>query len=119
MRNTLSLNINKVTLYVLIVLCIGSVANAESVYVKYRGNVDLQPFKCESISHSSLVNRVCYDKKEQYMIIGLRGTYYHYCEISQDVVSNLLTAESMGQYYNQYIKGNYDCRVNRMPTYNK
>jgi hypothetical protein len=34
------------------------------------------------------------------MLIDLRGTYYHYCEIDNDTVSALLTAESMGRFYN-------------------
>lgn len=29
----------------------------------------------------------------------------------------LLNAESMGRYYNARIKGNFDCRVNRMPSH--
>ena len=92
-------------------------AAAESVYVKYRGPVDLAPFDCHSISRSSVVQRVCYDSKERYMLISLRGTYYHYCEIEPSVVNGLLNADSMGRYYSETIKGNYDCRVNRMPAY--
>jgi KTSC domain len=76
------------------------VAYAETVNVKYRGPVDLAPFQCESVSKSSLVTRVCYDRKEQYMIIGLQGTYYHYCEINGGTVAALRGADSMGRFYN-------------------
>lgn len=93
------------------------IAHAETVNVKYRGPVDLAPFKCESISRSSLVNRVCYDSKEKYMVINLQGVYYHYCEIDGGTVSQLLKADSMGRYYNASIKGNFDCRTHRVPTY--
>ncbi len=91
--------------------------HAETVNVKYRGVVDLAPFQCESVSRSSLVTRVCYDRKEQYMIIGLQGTYYHYCEIDPGTVNALRGAESMGRYFNSNIKGRFDCRTNRVPAY--
>jgi hypothetical protein len=92
-------------------------ALAETVNVKYRGAVDLAPFQCESVSRSSLVTRVCYDRKEQYMVIGLQGTYYHYCEIDGGTVAALRGAESMGRYFNASIKGRFDCRTNRVPAY--
>lgn len=92
-------------------------ALAETVNVKYRGPVDLAPFQCESVSRSSLVTRVCYDRKEQYMVIGLQGTYYHYCEIDPGTVAALRGAASMGRFYNSNIKGNFDCRTRRVPVY--
>jgi hypothetical protein len=92
-------------------------ALAETVNVKYRGPVDLAPFQCESVSRSSLVTRVCYDRKEQYMVIGLQGTYYHYCEIDAGTVNALRGADSMGRFYNSRIKGNFDCRTRRVPAY--
>ena len=92
-------------------------ANAETVDVKYRGLVDLAPFTCETVTRSSLVQRVCYDPREQYMIINLQGTYYHYCEIDAGTVDQLRTAPSMGRYYSAVIKGNFDCRTRRVPAY--
>ncbi len=92
-------------------------ALAETVNVKYRGVVDLAPFQCESVNRSSLVTRVCYDRKEQYMVIGLQGTYYHYCEIDPSTVAALRGAESMGRYFNANIKGRFDCRTRRVPAY--
>ena len=56
-------------------------AQTETVDVKYRGPVDLKKFECQEISRSSFIQRVCYDKAQSYMIISLRGTYYHYCEL--------------------------------------
>lgn len=89
----------------------------ERVFVKYRGEVDLAPFACESISRSSLVERLCYDAKEQYVVVKLTGTYYHYCEVSSGVVSAWRSADSMGRYFNSKIKGNFDCRAHRVPSY--
>ena len=94
-----------------------SPAHAESVNVKYRGIVNLGPFKCEDVSRSSLANRVCYDGREQYMIINLQGVYYHYCEIDAATVGQLLKADSMGRYFNASIKGKFDCRSKTVPSY--
>jgi hypothetical protein len=73
-----------------------SVPRAESVYVKYRGDVDLKFFDWSDITRSSFINRVCYDRRNEYMLISLNGTFYHYCEIDASTVSSLLSAPSMG-----------------------
>jgi len=92
-------------------------SRAESVDVKYRGPVDLAPFQCETIARSSFIERVCYDAANTYMLINLNGTWYHYCEIDKGTVDALLGAESMGRYFNAAIKGRFDCRTHRVPTY--
>ena len=94
---------------------------AEMVDVRYRGSVDLKPFICID-TNSTFVNRVCYDKKETYMLILLNKTWYHYCEIPDRVVQALRSAESKGRYFNANIKGTgndgpYDCRTLRIPKY--
>lgn len=89
---------------------------AETVFVKYRGPVDLSKFSCESIVRSSLVQRVCYRSNANYMVINLAGTYYHYCRIDPATARQLLSASSMGRYFNQYIKGNFDCRLGGVPN---
>jgi hypothetical protein len=63
------------------------------------------------------VKRVCYDAPNEYMLISLNGTYYHYCGINPETVGQLLDAPSMGRYYNAAIKGNFDCRINPVPSY--
>lgn len=97
-------------------------AFAEDALVKYRGLVPLDTFRCEDVSRSSFIQRVCYDDAQQYMIINLSGTYYHYCEIGPDTVASLLSASSMGKFYNQVIKGSsgngpFDCRTHQIPNY--
>src|SRR6266480_3326650 len=87
-----------------------SIARAESVYVKYRGEVDLKFFDCTDITRSSFIGRVCYDPPNEYMLISLNGTFYHYCEVDPSTVSFLLNAPSMGRFYNVSIKGRFDCR---------
>ncbi len=90
-------------------------ANAETVFVKYRGNVDLKGFECSNTS-SSFVNRICYSKKNQYIVVLLNRTYYHYCQVPTSVVKQWLDADSKGRFFNAYIKGNYDCRLGGVPS---
>lgn len=97
-------------------------AEAETIDVKYYGKVDLAPFTCQDITRSSFINRVCYDRKEQFMVIQLRTVYYPYCEFPDKVLGEFLAAESMGKYYNANIKGSgsdgpFDCRTHRVPKY--
>jgi KTSC domain len=106
----------------LIVLLFAAEVRCETVDVKYRGPVDLKAFECRDINRSSFIQRVCYDNTQSYMIINLRGTYYHYCELPPATYDGLMGAPSMGQFYNQNIKGSgsdgpYDCRTHRVPSY--
>jgi hypothetical protein len=101
---------------------VSGVAAAETVSVKYRGPIPLDTFQCATIDRSSLVERVCYDSAQEYMVILLKGTYYHYCEIDQGTVDALLGAESMGRYFQANIRGSgsdgpFDCRTHRVPEY--
>jgi KTSC domain len=108
-----------IALFVLLVI---TPVRSETVDVKYRGAVDLIPFVCTDTPRSSFIQRVCYDKAQSYMLISLRGTYYHYCEMPAATLNAFLTAPSMGQFYNQNIKGSgldgpFDCRTHRLPSY--
>jgi hypothetical protein len=107
---------------VLLVSLIMTPVRSETVDVKYRGVVDLTPFACTDMPRSSFIQRVCYDKAQSYVLINLRGIYYHYCEMHAASVEAFLTAPSMGQFYNQNVKGSgsdgpYDCRTHRIPSY--
>ena len=78
---------------------ISSWAIAEEVDVKYRGRLDLAPFKCTDVTRSSFIRRVCYDKRERYMLISLNGTYYHYCNIPEGTVAALMSSEFDGALF--------------------
>jgi KTSC domain len=100
----------------LIRLAGASWADAETVNVEGRGAVDLQPFVCQDIVRSSLVNRVCYDAAKQTMIVQVKTAYSQYCEVPQAARDSFLNAPSMGQYYNANIKASgaaapYRCRA--------
>jgi KTSC domain len=90
---------------------------SEMVDVKYRGTVDLAPFKCTSIDRSSFIRRVCYDTANSYMIVKLNETYYHYCDIDSVTVDAFNAADSMGRFYNASIKGRFDCRTGHVPAF--
>jgi hypothetical protein len=66
---------------------------AESVDVKYRGFVGLEAFTCTDVSRSGFIRRVCYDRKNQYMLIKLNARYYHYCELPSAVLDQFLEAQ--------------------------
>jgi hypothetical protein len=51
------------------------------------------------------------------MLINLSGTYYHYCEIDGATVTGLLHADSVGKFFNANVKGHFDCRTHRVPSY--
>lgn len=113
---------HKLILTFIVTLAVASAAKAETVDVKYRGPVDLKSFACHDITRSSFIHRVCYDKANQYLLIQLRSTYYHYCELPEPTLKSLMDASSMGRYYNANIKGSgsdgpFDCRTHRVPKY--
>jgi hypothetical protein len=92
---------------------------AETIVVKYRGAVDLAPFRCEWIAGSSVVNRLCYDPGNRYAIVLLQSTYYHYCGVPSDVMRSWRNAESKGHFFNAQVKGRFDCRASPPPNYSK
>jgi hypothetical protein len=114
-------NVTRALMAVIAVL-IATPVSSEIVDVKYRGAVDLKPFACTDTPRSSFIQRVCYDKAQSYMLINLRGTYYHYCELPPSTFDAFVTAPSMGQFYNRSIKGSgaegpFDCRTHKVPQY--
>lgn len=92
-------------------------ANAERVYVKSRGEVDLAPFRCESVTRSANVKRVCYDEEEGYVLVSLKGIWYHFCGVPPATVTEWKKAASKGRYHNDNIRGNFDCSVTHAPAY--
>jgi len=95
-------------------------AAAETVQVKYHGSVPLDSFACADVRESSDVSRICYDSTERYMLIRLKATYYHYCEIDAAIVRGLQSASSKRQYFEARIRGSgsdgpFDCRTHPVP----
>ena len=76
--------------------------------------VDLRTFECRDITRSTVLQRVCYDRAQQDLIVASNGTYHRYCGVAADTVERLLGAPSMGQFFNRMIRrettgSRYDC----------
>jgi hypothetical protein len=105
-------------LFVASALLLGAgAALAERVYVKARGEVELAPFRCVTVSRSPNVNRICYDEKESYVLVSVKGIWYHYCNVPPATVSAWKKASSKGRYYNDNIRANFDCSITSAPAY--
>lgn len=98
-------------------LLVAEIAQAERVYVKARGEVDLAPFRCDTFSRSPNVNRICYDDKEKYVLVSVKGIWYHYCDVPPATVSAWKKSSSKGRYYNDSVRANFDCSVTSAPAY--
>src|SRR5436190_18610949 len=106
----------------LIAFLLTAPVDSETVDVKDRGTIDLATFECYDINRSSLIQRVCYDHAQRYLIVGISGRYDDYCELPQQTFDGFMTAPSMGQFFNQNIRGSgssdrYDCRAHRRPNH--
>ena len=66
---------------------------------------------------SSLVDAAFYDASNEYMIVSLDGTAYHYCDMPQSTWTQFTAASSLGSFYRDSIKGSYDCRTGVVPQY--
>jgi hypothetical protein len=52
----------------------------------------------EMLIRNEFIRRVCYDRANQYMLIRLNDSYYHYCELPQAVLNQFMEAPSMGSF---------------------
>ncbi|AND90085.1 KTSC domain-containing protein [Bradyrhizobium diazoefficiens] len=78
--------------------------------------VDLATFECRDITRSTVLQRVCYDRAQQDLIVAINGAYDRYCGVDPETVDSLLGAPSMGQFFNRKIRreaagSRYDCGV--------
>jgi hypothetical protein len=87
---------------------------SETIETAEHRPIDLATFECRVISRSTVLQRVCYDRAQQALIVAVGGVYDRYCGVPVDTVQRLLGAPSMGQFFNQNIKrevsgGRYAC----------
>jgi hypothetical protein len=98
---------------------------AQTICVKYGPcPFDVSAFTCTDTPRSSFVRRVCYDAAKSFMVIKLKETWYPYCAIDAATVQSLISAGSVGSFYNARIRsgrdgshGPFDCRDHPMPEY--
>ena len=94
--------------------------SARTLNIKYRDTpVDTSNghFQELDLKSSSLIKEMFYDSQGNYLLVSLKNTFYHYCGINSQVVNAWTTSDSLGQFYSQNIKGNYDCRIYPVPVY--
>lgn len=103
-------------LKILVISILLSISSLWAVEVKYHGNVDVSTFDNLHLKPSSFVKEIYYKKSEKYLIVNLKGTYYHYCRIPNYIVRNWVNASSLGRHYLSDIKGNFDCRQGGIPN---
>lgn len=83
--------------------------NSNIVYLKYyEGPVRLYDFEVYKV-RDSFIKRMAYKADENYMILKINDSYYNYCGFPNTQWSHFKDAQSKGNYYNNYIKGNYEC----------
>lgn len=89
------------------------------VKIKYRDDkVNISASNFDPLDKSdSTVKGAWYDNGNEYMVIKLSGTYYHYCGMPSSTWSGFKSTSSLYEYYQDSIKGNFDCRVNPVPRY--
>lgn len=88
--------------------------------IKYRDDsVDIAHprFESHNTSRSSFIRNAWYDSTEDYMIINLNGVNYHYCGMPGSAWDGFKSASSLGSYYRENIKGDFDCRIHPVPSY--
>lgn len=85
------------------------------VTVKYRDSSvpvhDSSYFVSLGRDPAPTVKNAWYDSSENYMVITLKSTNYHYCLFPPAKWNALKKASSMDSYYLRNIKGKYDCRA--------
>ncbi len=108
----------ELTLALFLALFAGNAFACDTAYVKYRPTpVCFDQFEYQDTSRSSFVRGAWYDASNDYMVIALKGTKYHYCRVPESIWIGFKSASSFGRYYGANLKGNYDCRLGGVPKY--
>ena len=72
---------------------------------------DTLDFDINYITRSSAISEIGYDYYEEVLLITFKdsGASYYYYDVPYEVYDELLNAESIGRYFNNQIRGWYDC----------
>jgi hypothetical protein len=95
-------------------------APARDIDVKFHDdsvNVDNGNFVEMDLISSSLVKEIFYDESNQYLLVRVKNTFYHYCNIPQKYIHDWIHASSLGRYYTDIIKGDFGCIGKSIPYY--
>lgn len=86
----------------LALLCMSPVTT-ESVEVRGRGVVGLEPFACTDTPRSTVVQRVCYDTERRHLLVNVGGAYAEFCRLPAATFQAFVTAPTMGRFYRQHL----------------
>ncbi len=94
--------------------------NGETVDIIDFGKISLNKLQCRDVARDSSIKRVCYDDNDNYLLVNVRGAHHHYCRIDSDTASELLSANSIIQYYIAEIRDSddHDCINGGIPDQN-
>ncbi len=91
---------------------------AECVDVRGRGKTSINNMQCTPVKTTELLETVCYDSKNAYMLLNVAGQYFEYCGIKELYAEELLKAKNKGDYINSHIAvGVFDCTIFQPPNY--
>ena len=71
----------------------------EVVEVAGRGAIDLSAFSCSDTPRSTVVQRVCYDRQRNHLLVSVGGKYSEYCGLAAPTFDAFTSAPSMGRFY--------------------
>jgi len=74
-------------------------------------NFDISRVEMQSTQQSTCFSEVGYDPDWAVLVVRFRdsGSVYTYSDFPQDQWDTFIAADSLGSWYNTYIKGQYDC----------
>ena len=102
--------------FILALLFTAPLQEAEIVEVSGVGMVDLKPFRCQDITRSSVVSRVCHDEESGRLLVQHHATYRQFDGLSKPVVDAFLDAPSMGQFLRACIERAGESRPPSCPS---
>lgn len=91
---------------------------AECVDVRDRGKTSLEQLKCTSAQTNELLETICYDSNNAYLLLNIAGQYFEYCGVKELYVEELTKAKKKSDYINTHIAiGVFDCTIFQPPAY--
>ena len=93
-------------------------SNGNLITIKYRTDpVDISSFQKHDTSDSSFIEKAYYDPSNKYLILKLSWIYYHWCNVPKYIWDDFKSADSYWEYYNEYLRWEYECVSWNTPSY--
>ena len=82
-----------------------------------RSHVDVSGFDHFEFEDDDELPEAWYDAENEYLLLCLEDTVYHYTRVPADVWTELKGEEDAMSFYEMEIEGNYDARDGGVPSY--